>query len=33
MRWLKMEAGKKKKKSPTPLEEFAIHKVTANFAL
>lgn len=30
MRWLKMEA---EKKSPTPLEEFAIHKVTDNFAL
>jgi hypothetical protein len=31
MRWLKMEG--RKKNSPTPLEEFAIHKVTANFAL
>lgn len=30
MRWLKMEV---EKNSPTPLEEFAIHKVTANFAL
>lgn len=31
MRWLKMEV--EKKKSPTPLKEFAIHKVTDNFAL
>lgn len=25
--------GSRKKKSPTPLKEFAIHKVTDNFAL